>query len=192
MRPGPIEVGDSRLAIGSRIRAARQQQQLTIDDVAKASGLTRGFLSRVERDLASPSVATLVALCDVLSLEIGSLFTAPDVQLIRREDRPRINLGGIDSTERLLTPRRESRLQVVRSEIASGGNGGAERYSLSAEVETLHVLHGRVEVEFSHGSVEMESGDSLTFDGREPHTWRALDNKPAEVIWVLLPALWNV
>ncbi|WP_336631624.1 MULTISPECIES: helix-turn-helix domain-containing protein [unclassified Microbacterium] len=190
MRSAPIEAGNNRIEIGSRIRAARQQQQMTIDDVAQASGVTRGFLSRVERDLASPSVATLIALCDVLSLDVGSLFQAPDVHLVRHDERLRLNLGGVDSTDRLITPRRESRVQVVRSEIADGGHGGEERYSLAAEVEVVHVLSGRIEVEFSHESLVLETGDSLTFDGREPHTWRSVGGE-AEVIWVLTPALWS-
>ncbi len=82
-------------------------------------------------------------------------------------------------------------MQVVRSEIAPGGHGGQERYALSAELEVVHVLEGSLEVEFSHRSVRLEAGDSLTFDGREPHTWRAVGADAAEVVWVLAPALWS-
>jgi transcriptional regulator with XRE-family HTH domain len=50
---------------------------LTLAQVAEASGLTKGFLSRLERDETSPSLATLVQLCQVLPLTIGSLFVEP-------------------------------------------------------------------------------------------------------------------
>jgi transcriptional regulator with XRE-family HTH domain len=191
MRSVPIEAADVRIAIGSRIRAARLQRQMTIDEVATAAGLTRGFLSRVERDLASPSVSTLVLLCDVLSLEVGSLFQAPDVRLIRRDERLRLNLGGVDSDDRLISPRRESRLQVIRSTIRPGGHGGDERYALTADVEVVHVLAGSLDLEFSSDTVRLGEGDTLTFDGREPHTWRVVGDVEAEVLWVLSPSLWS-
>ena len=82
MRPMPLEPNPRRVAIGSRLRAARQAQQLTIDEVARITGLTKGFLSRVERDMTSPSVSSLITLCDVLSISVGSLFEAPDVQFV--------------------------------------------------------------------------------------------------------------
>jgi len=77
MKALPVEPSLAPVAIGSRIRAARQSQRLTIEHVADATGLTKGFLSRVERDLTSPSVASLVTLCQVLSISIGELFAVP-------------------------------------------------------------------------------------------------------------------
>ena len=94
MKALPVEPSNVPVAIGSRIRAARQSQRLTIEQVADATGLTKGFLSRVERDLTSPSVASLVTLCQVLSISIGDLFAAPETHLTRRNDGPRISLGG--------------------------------------------------------------------------------------------------
>jgi transcriptional regulator with XRE-family HTH domain len=83
MKALPVEPSNVPVAIGSRIRAARQSQRLTIEQVADATGLTKGFLSRVERDLTSPSVASLVTLCQVLSISIGDLFAAPETHLTK-------------------------------------------------------------------------------------------------------------
>ena len=46
--------------IGARVRAIRQQKRLTLEQVVQKSGLDKSYLSRLERDLAAPSVATLV------------------------------------------------------------------------------------------------------------------------------------
>ena len=51
MKALPVEPSNTPVAIGSRIRAARQSQRLTIEQVADATGLTKGFLSRVEREM---------------------------------------------------------------------------------------------------------------------------------------------
>lgn len=53
MKALPVEPSHAHVAIGSRIRAARQAQRLTIEQVADSTGLTKGFLSRIERDLTS-------------------------------------------------------------------------------------------------------------------------------------------
>lgn len=187
----PLEPNSRRVAIGSRLRAARQAQQLTIDEVARVTGLTKGFLSRVERDMTSPSVSSLITLCDVLSISVGSLFEAPDVQFVPAGTGPRINLGGVDTEERLLSARGESKVQVIRSVIQPGGHGGDELYAVAAEVDVLHVLSGAMQVRFSDQDWELGPGDSLTFNGHEPHSWRAVGDSGAEVIWVLAPALWS-
>ncbi|WP_027944955.1 helix-turn-helix domain-containing protein [Amycolatopsis taiwanensis] len=191
MRPMPLEPSPRRPPVGSRLRAARQARQLTIEEVAGVTGLTKGFLSRVERDLTSPSVATLITLCDVLHVPIGSLFETPDVQLVRGGTGAKVNLGGVSVEERLLTPRGESRVQVIRSVIDSEGHGGDDLYAVAADVDVLHVLRGRIIVRFSDEEWELTQGDSLTFNGHEPHTWRVVSDDGAEVIWVLVPALWS-
>lgn len=189
MRPIPVQSSAARAAIGNRLRAVRQERQMTIEQVAESTRLTKGFISRVERDKVSPSVSTLVAICDVLNLSIGDLFATTDAQFVTADEAPRINLGGSGAFERLLSPRRESRLQVIRSTVEPGGSGGDDLYTVNSELEFLHVVSGTVTLSFSDGEWSLAPGDSITFDGREPHQWRAPGG--AELIWVLVPAAWS-
>jgi transcriptional regulator with XRE-family HTH domain len=191
MRPLPVSP-TNEVRIGSKLRAARTAHGYTLDQLALATGLTKGFLSRVERDETSPSVASLITLCEVMSIEVGSLFSTPDVALVRREEAPAINLGGTGVNELLMTPRSQSKLQLVHSTVEPGGSGGDALYTLNCEVEVLYVLKGAVELRFSDRVQKLEAGDALTFPGGEPHTWaNSSDKKPAEVIWVLVPAPWS-
>lgn len=191
MRPVPVSPTNER-RIGSKLRAARTAHGYTLDQLAAATGLTKGFLSRVERDETSPSVASLITLCEVMSIEVGSLFSAPDVALVRRDEAPAINLGGTGVREQLMTPRGQSKLQLVHSTVEPGGTGGNELYTINCEVEVLYVLKGAVELRFSDRAQKLAAGDALTFAGGEPHTWaNASRSKPAEVIWVLVPAPWS-
>ncbi|MEC5200872.1 transcriptional regulator with XRE-family HTH domain [Arthrobacter sp. PL16] len=188
MKALPVEPTNAPVVIGSRIRAARQAQRMTIEQVAAATGLTKGFLSRVERDLTSPSVASLVTLCQVLSISIGDLFLVPETHLTRLDDAPRISLGGQGINERLMTARSERRLQMIRAVVEPHGRGEDELYSVDCEVETLHVVAGRFVVIFSNDRYDLEAGDTLTFPGREPHTWLNPDGSEAVVLWTLVPA----
>jgi transcriptional regulator with XRE-family HTH domain len=188
----PVSPSNGRLRIGARLRAARQRQGLTIDQVAASAEVTKGFISRIERDETSPSVATLVTICEVLSLPIGTLFEAPQTDVVRKSDAPGIQLTGAGAEERLLTPRGQARLQLIRSVIEPGGTGGTELYTLNCELEVVHVLEGAVDIVFSSHTQRLGAGDTLTFSGREPHSWVNPDSSHgAVVMWVIAPASWD-
>ena len=179
------------LAIGAKLRSTRLAQALTIADVATATGLSTGFISRVERDETSPSVSTLVTLCQVLSLPLGSLFEAPENEVISLADAPRINMGGSRAVERLLTPRSESRVQVLRSLLEAGATGGEELYTINCDVEIVHVLSGTLRVRLVGGTVDLLTGDTMTLAGREPHSWDNNSDAVTELIWTIGPAAWS-
>jgi quercetin dioxygenase-like cupin family protein len=134
-----------------------------------------------------------MVLCDVLNVPVADLFRTPDSHLVRWADAPTIDLGGVSVTDRLVSPRHDSRFQVVRTVVAPGtaGNGGDDLYTVSADVELIHVIRGTVRVSISSDSWELAAGDSLTLDGREPHTWAVADADGAEILWVLVPAAWG-
>ncbi|MEZ2372283.1 helix-turn-helix domain-containing protein [Arthrobacter sp. RCC_34] len=188
MKALPIEPSNAPINIGSRIRAARKAQRMTIEQVADVTGLTKGFLSRVERDLTSPSVASLVTLCQVLSVDIGDLFAATDVALTRADEAPKISFGGDGIIETLLTARSERRVQLLRGVIEPGGKGESELYSVDCDVDVLHVVRGRIVLILSNERYELSAGDTLSFPGREPHTWLNPTDEEVEVLWVLVPA----
>ena len=174
---------------GSRLRAARRDRGLTTQQVAEAAGVTKGFIAQIERDETSPSVATLLRMCDALGIEVGSLFTSPRSDLVRVSDRTRIDFGGSGVTDWLLSPNPDVPLQVLYSEIEPGGGGGDEAYTLSADHEFVFVIAGSLRV--TVGDVEhlLEPGDALTFSPRERHTWaNASVTEPATVLWVMSPS----
>jgi len=177
--------------IGAKLRAARTAQGMSLSQVATTTGLSKGFLSRVERDETSPSVATLVQLCQVLSLPVGALFAEPEVQLVTWEEAPPINLGGFGADERMLSPRGQERVQLLRSELEPDAHGGSDLYTINCDVEVLHVVSGSVSVRFADRTVTVDAGAALTLPGREPHTWRVEGGEPAVVLWTIVPAPWS-
>jgi transcriptional regulator with XRE-family HTH domain len=183
----PVEERPAVL-IGAKLRAARKLRSLTLDQVALAAGLTKGFVSRLERDDVSPSVASLVAVCDVLGLRVGELFDPPVTSVIRRGEGRLINFGGQGAVERLVTPGTQSELEVIHSVIEPGGNGGDELYALTSDVECAYVLSGTVEVVLQHGPETLQAGDAMTFPGSSPHTWKNPGPETCEVLWILAPA----
>jgi len=175
--------------IGPRIRRARRERQMTIEQVAVATGLTKGFLSQVERDLAQTSVASLVRICDVLDLPIGSLFEATQTNFVSREGKSRVHLGGHGIEEYLLSASSEKRLQVIETIVQPGGGTGSERYAFPAKSEFVHVLIGQLSIAIGDETLLLNPGDSLTFAAQEDHIWSNPGDVETHAIWVFSPAV---
>lgn len=192
MRPLPVSPTADGARLGARLRAARKAHGYTLDQLAKAAGLTKGFLSRVERDETSLSVASLITICEVISINPGSLFSAPDVELVRRDSAPAINLGGTGVAEKLMTPRGQPRVQVVHTTAEPGATGGPDLYTINCEIEVVYVIKGTVDLVFADRRERLTVGDALTLRGGEPHTWEnPSTSRGAEIVWVLSPAPWS-
>ncbi|MBA3382056.1 MAG: helix-turn-helix transcriptional regulator [Actinobacteria bacterium] len=177
------------MRIGAKLRRARTERGLTMSELAEQTGLTKGFLSLVERDRANASVANLVRICDELGLRIGSLFEPAQTSFVPKAQRPRINFGGERVDEYLLTPNGETRLQVIESIVEPGGGSGPDQYSLRGETELVHVISGRLDLTVRHETVRMKAGDSLTFSPRDPHAWtNPSTSRPTHVIWAVAPS----
>ncbi len=182
--------GNGRVRFGARLRHAREASRVSLGDLAARSGVSKSFLSRVERDMTSPSVTSLVGICDALGLSLADLFQTPHTTLVRRSDRPTIAdlPKAADVVDTLITPVRERHVTVLESAVAAGGSGGAVPYTLPSECEICFVLQGVIEVQVEDQTFRLEPGDALTFGAAVPHTWRA-QGDGARVLWILAPAL---
>jgi transcriptional regulator with XRE-family HTH domain len=165
--------------IGAQLKAARLAARKTMAEVAEQSGLTKGFVSKLERDLTNVSVASLIR-----------LFEASIGEVVRRGDRPPINFGGRKMAEYLLTPSGEKRVQAILSDIEPGGGSGDEPYSLPADVEFVFVLAGQLQITVAGEQITLEQGDAFTFPPSTLHTFRVAPLAGrAQVLWVFSPAL---
>jgi len=176
--------------IGAQLRAARLAGRRTLAEVALESGLTKGFVSKLERDQATASVASLMRLCRTLDIAVGSLFHSSPGEVVRHGAYPPINFGGTGMSEFLLTPHGERRVQAILSEISPGGGSGDELYALPSDVEFVLVMDGRLEVTMRDHTVVLEQGDAFTFPPRNEHCFRSTAaDATTRVLWVFAPAL---
>lgn len=102
----------TQLTIAARLKAARSAKRMTLDELAAASGVTKGYLSKVERGQSNASVAALIRICESLDLQVGSLFEETPVgEVVRAGEYPPIEFGGTKMTEFQLTPSNEQRFR---------------------------------------------------------------------------------
>jgi transcriptional regulator with XRE-family HTH domain len=175
-------------AFGKRVRARRQQLGLTLEDVAKKSGLGRSFISHIERDLGSASISSVLKLCRALGLGLSDLFDERPSTLIRRAERLRVDLGGHGFSDFVLTPRHSKHMLATWTELAPGASAGPDLYSLEADEELILVLEGELRVGFEDNEIIMEAGDALTLNPRQKRViGNNLCDRTTTVVLVYVP-----
>jgi transcriptional regulator with XRE-family HTH domain len=177
------------LNIGRRLRSARQERGMTLQQVARSSGLTGAFISQLERGDTSASISSLVKIAAALGIEVTSLFEKPSSTLVRRGDRVPTMLGGEGVMDYLLTPAAEKRAQVIETHLEPGGTADEELYTRGGELLICVVQSGTLEMRLENESIILHAGDALTIDPKVPHTWRNPSRRSrTKVIWVDVPA----
>ena len=133
-------------------------------------------------------MATLVSLCDILGITIGSLFQHDNTAVVRVDARTPAVLGGTDLSDFLLSPKSAVRTQAILSIMAPGGTGGDKLYSWRSEEEFVFVVEGSVTVLLEGEEFVLLEGDAMTFDPRRLHTFRnSSATKQAQALFILSP-----
>lgn len=169
---GTSALAGSANLVGAKLRERRRHLNLTLQEVADRIGVTKGFLSEIERDRAAPSVATLLKLRDALSLSVATLFHSAIPQVVRQQSREPILYGGIGMTCVLVSPENAHRVVAIHAEFKPGGNSGPEPHTLDSDEEIILVIEGSLEITISGETHRLQAGDSVTFDPRVPHSYR--------------------
>jgi transcriptional regulator with XRE-family HTH domain len=187
-RATPLAARNETPKVGARVRSLRRERGLTIEQLAAATGLTKGFISQLERDRTAPSLSSIARICDALGVRLSNIFEPdPAPALVRRHERPKID-SHRPSENHLLSSRDEERFQAIESEVAPGAGAGDELHSLPGEMEFVYVLAGSLEMRVGDETHLLEQGDAFTYPLSKPHTWRnASDTKPLRVLWVSVP-----
>ena len=174
--------------IGATLREQRRRLNLTLETVARRTGITKGFLSEIERDRATPSVATLMRLREALSLSIASVFVSSQPRIVRANHRQEILLGGTNIEYSLLSGKDAHRVTVVWGRLAPGAQSGKDMHTLSADEEIIFVLSGSFEITLDGATHVLGTGDAFTFDPRRPHRYEnPSKTTPMVAICVIAP-----
>lgn len=180
--------GDAEL--GATIRRLRDERGYSLKEVAARSGLTQSFLSQVERNLTSPSVASLRKVAQAFDVPLAALFQGqarPGSRVVRRDERRQFIHPRRQWRDYLLTPSLTGRLQVILSVIEPGAGSGEEAYAHDSDEECVIVIHGRLEFWVGSDRYMLETGDSIVFESRTPHRNTNPGPERAEVLWITTP-----
>lgn len=173
--------------VGNRLRELRQERNLSMRAVARASGLSTNALSMIERGRASPSVSTLYKIADALDIPITTFFREEPAQheivVCRAGQRKRVNLHqGI--WEGLGGESFNGRMEPFMVNLDPGSDSGPYGM-LHTGSEFVFCVSGEVEYTIEDQTYLLETGDSLIFAAHLRHKWGNHTDEPAQILIVL-------
>ncbi len=157
----------------TRLKEARQGQGLSLDAVAKLSGVSRSMVSQIERGESSPTIATLWNLTRALQVDFAGLLDGPTdaarIEVLRAVNVPTINNLGMGCRIRILSPPEEAgRHEVYELDINAGGELDSQPHARGAQ-EHLTVIEGTVEVTSGESTERLMPGDTARYAADVPH-----------------------
>ena len=185
-QPAPNSVLER--SIGADVRRRRAELGIGLTTLAKASGISPGMLSRIERGLTSPSLKSLQALALALHVPLGALFSTFDH--LRPAIFTRAGAGPNDanydqeSVRCVLLGKGFSQADVLSPQLITIQSAQSYPDLTPVGVLFLYILAGQLS--YSHGSsiFQMQRGDSLIFDAEIPHRIETVSKFPTKLLVV--------
>jgi transcriptional regulator with XRE-family HTH domain len=171
--------------VGQAIRSIREGQKLSLRDLSDLCGLSINAISKIEREEASPTVASLHKLASALGVHIIYFFTEKPNEITSytpRHKTMRIQGDGL-LIEGLGSGIPNQKLEPFRMSIGPGVGTTSDPVSHSGE-EFVHCFDGELEFIVGNQKYLLRSGDSLLFKASQPHSWHNNSPKAAKIIMV--------
>ncbi len=174
--------------IGEAIKRLRLENNLTQEELAARCELSKGFISLLERDLTSPSIATLMDILDTLGTDIQSFFK-PDQEekiVFTKEDifvKEDIEKGIV--LEWLIPNAQKNAMEPILVELQ--GDSVLFEHNPHEGQEFGHVLLGTITVQIGNHIYKVKKGDSFYFKSNSFHKISNIGKKAAHVLMVSTP-----
>ncbi len=186
-RQGVVSVpAESVLSPGQRFRRLRQKRNLSLSQVARATGVSVGFLSALERGQMRASVATLTRIARFYRTNLLSFFddSKKNSRLVPQGDRRILETTKGVRMELLAWGNKAMEPHLFR---IKSGSGSGEPYTHEGE-EFLYVIRGSFEIWIgAEEHYKLKAGDSLYFESSTPHRWRNPGASESWLLWVNTP-----
>ena len=181
--------GGSGLDIGERLRTLRLQRGLTQEEMADRCELTKGFISQVERNLASPSITTLTDMLEALGSSLTDFFSE------RGDEKAVFSQGDMfvkedgellkGSITWLVPSAQKNAMEPIL--VSLGENGRTQELPPHGGEEFGFVLQGAVMLCLGGKRQRVRTGESFCLHPGEPHFIQNDGKREARFLWVSTP-----
>lgn len=175
-------------SLGEAIRRLRDRERLSVRALASKCGFSPSFISQVELNQTSPSLASLERIGAGLGVTLGEFFHTAErsgPELVRSSHRPMLQSGWSRSQiESLGSPGPGNRLEVLLVTMRPEGTSGSRLHTSNTELFML-VLAGSVRLELVNGPQVLRRGDAITIPAGMPHRWENKGTKDMQLLKVI-------
>ena len=174
--------------IGNKIKELRIAKNLTQEELADRAELSKGFISQVERDLTSPSIATLIDILQCLGTNLNDFFSEEtDEQIVFHEEDFFIKEDAElkNTVEWIIPNAQKNMMEPIRLTLEPGGSTYRD---IPHEGEEFgYVLEGKISIALGNTHYVCKKGEAFYFETNKFHYIKNRTNKPAKIIWVSCP-----
>jgi len=178
--------------IGKKLRSLRREHRMTLQQLGEQSGLTASYISQIERDQTSPSIASLKKIATAFKVRIVDFFmeeSAGEPVVIGPEERVQVSLKGWRAQiQQLVKSVSNKRMQPFYTVIEPGG-GSRDPYRHVGE-EFGIILEGNLTLTVGEKVHSVPEGHSFYYSSLIPHSWTNRGKTRTVVIWVVSPPSW--
>lgn len=176
------------MEIGARIKDLRIKNGLTQEELANRSELSKGFISQLERDLTSPSIATLTDILQCLGSDLCTFFQEEkeeqivfhDTDYFRKMD-PELR----NTIEWIIPNAQKNAMEPIRLTLDPGGTTYPDNPHEGEEFG--YVLSGTVYIYLGNKRYKAKKGESFYFKADTTHYIKAGDKNGAALLWISTP-----
>lgn len=182
-------------SVGSRLRALRKEQKVTLMELAEASGVDAATISRIETGKMSGTLESHMKLARGLGVKLTQLYAgieeaqavgAVAVQPSSRRTEVYVHQAGKSSLAMLTTDVLKKKLMPVLITIEPGGSTHKEEARVGTE-KFLYLLDGELEAKVGETTHHLKRGSTLYFDASLPHQLLNAGSKVARCLSVTTP-----
>lgn len=170
------------------LRTHRRRAGLTLEGLAEQTGLTKSYLSKVERGISTPSIAVALKIARVLDADVGQLFSdsmeGNAMTIVRAKDRVIDPANSVQSS--VYDPIAPSLVgKAMQPFVVHPASVMDPKFMDHTGEEFVFVHSGSVEFEIPGQTMHLDAGDSLYFDANTPHRMRSVSADRAVVLVVV-------
>ena len=188
LTPADVPNGNVGAIVGANLRRLRARRGLSLDSLAKISGVSRAMLSQVELGRSVPSINVVFKVARAFGLPFSSLLAGAATTRARvmpaRTAKILRSASGEFSTRVLFPFSAERRTEFYELRLSAGGVEEAAAHA-PGTMENLIVVRGELEITVAGEQYLLPEGDAFVFQADEPHTYRNLANEEA-LIYLLM------
>jgi transcriptional regulator with XRE-family HTH domain len=178
-------------SIGPKLKQLRQEQRLSLQQLAVKADVSAAAIHKIERNGMVPTITTLLKIATALDRPVSYFIDNDDappepVAFTRAANRPAVftphaglHLAGVSGP---YTPFRSA---AAVATLDPGANSGSKDLVHPGE-ELVFVTEGSVSFDIAGTRYKVGRGDALHFIGEQPHHWANEGKTPARALWIAL------
>ena len=174
------------MVIGEKLKGLRLACGLTQEELADRCELTKGYISQLENELTSPSIATLKDILAALGSSLKDFFSEEEENRVVFKKKDYFEKQADGMTTEWLVPNAQKNLMEPVLVLLKPGAASPEDFPHEGE-EFGYVLEGSVRIRIGKKKYLAKKGECFYFDADKTHTIENAGEGDAKIVWISSP-----